>query len=127
MSKMNPEIKSKWVAALRSGEYQQTEERLCDGEGGFCCLGVLSDLHMKATGNGEWSEDYFRHPGYRADGIFKEDVPPRAVLDWAGMGSENPMMKLVDAEGEEYRDTIAELNDSGRTFAEIADLIEAQL
>lgn len=37
---MIPEIKAKWIAALRSGKYQQTKGVLKD-HGGFCCLGVL--------------------------------------------------------------------------------------
>jgi hypothetical protein len=39
--KMNPELKAKWVAALRSGKYEQ--ERGDIGRGNkLCCLGVLS-------------------------------------------------------------------------------------
>jgi hypothetical protein len=54
---MNPEIKARWVAALRSGEYQQTTGNLRT-ENGFCCLGVLCDLHSKATGI-EWAVDTY--------------------------------------------------------------------
>lgn len=35
-----------WVKALRSGNYRQIQRRLSDGEGGFCCLGVLVALHQ---------------------------------------------------------------------------------
>lgn len=41
---MNQEIKAKWVAALRGGKYKQGEGCLNDGNGGFCCLGVLCDV-----------------------------------------------------------------------------------
>lgn len=44
---MNEEIKAKWVAALRSGKYQQTSGQLRRNEGessSFCCLGVLCDV-----------------------------------------------------------------------------------
>ena len=37
---MNKEIKEKWVAALRSGEYEQARKKLYYA-GGYCCLGVL--------------------------------------------------------------------------------------
>jgi hypothetical protein len=37
---MDPNLKAKWVEALRSGEFNQTTGRLHDYEG-FCCLGVL--------------------------------------------------------------------------------------
>lgn len=40
---MNPELKAKWVEALRSGEYTQGRGWLCR-EGKYCCLGVLADL-----------------------------------------------------------------------------------
>ena len=37
---MDPAIKKKWVAALRSGEYEQGQGYL-QKDGKFCCLGVL--------------------------------------------------------------------------------------
>lgn len=43
MGKLNPEFKAKWIAALRSGDYQQTQETLRDSKG-FCCLGVACDV-----------------------------------------------------------------------------------
>lgn len=36
----NQELLKAWVAALRSGQYEQTQGVLCDGKG-YCCLGVL--------------------------------------------------------------------------------------
>ena len=48
---MNPEVKKRWLAALRSGEYAQTTGKLHrldpdvfepnDIPAGYCCLGVL--------------------------------------------------------------------------------------
>lgn len=39
---MDPELKKKWVEALRSGDYEQGETRLYTGSTNqFCCLGVL--------------------------------------------------------------------------------------
>lgn len=40
---MNPEIKAQWIAALRSGSYDQCIGRLTDGTG-YCCLGVLREI-----------------------------------------------------------------------------------
>lgn len=37
---MDANLKSKWVEALRSGQYEQTAEQLVCG-GAYCCLGVL--------------------------------------------------------------------------------------
>src|SRR5258708_20271541 len=53
-SMMNPDVKVKLLAALRSGEYEKTTGRLArksdDGTKiGYCCLGVLSDLAAKRS------------------------------------------------------------------------------
>lgn len=36
--------RKKWVKALRSGGYQQGQNKLKNHEGAFCCLGVACDL-----------------------------------------------------------------------------------
>lgn len=39
---MDKELKAKWVAALRSGDYKQAKDVLHDpATGGYCCYGVL--------------------------------------------------------------------------------------
>jgi len=52
---MRPEIKAAWIAALRSGKYKKTVGDLRNPNG-FCCLGVLCDLHAKAN-LGFWDQD----------------------------------------------------------------------
>lgn len=43
--KMDPELKQKWIAALKSGEYKQGKARLHDKNAGtYCCLGVLNEV-----------------------------------------------------------------------------------
>lgn len=120
---MKAEIKAQWVQALRSGEYRQGQRTMRTNDGAFCCLGVLCDIHAKATG-GEWSEpndsnDWYRYMGQGAD------LPPD-ILQWAGLNSQNP---IVSHDGTHSH--LSDLNDGAmckaRTFAEIADLIEAQL
>src|ERR1700722_19140718 len=40
--KMDPALKAKWVAALRSGEYKQGDGKLHNRtDDSYCCLGVL--------------------------------------------------------------------------------------
>jgi hypothetical protein len=39
--KINADTKDLWLPALESGEYKQASNKLYDGEGGYCCLGVL--------------------------------------------------------------------------------------
>ena len=112
---MNPQIKQKWVSALRSGEYQQTQERLRK-EDGFCCLGVLCDLYGKEN-NVEWN---LANNGHNYEFQDKESHLPSSVMEWAGVGDQNPDINNGTK-------TLAELNDIGYTFNEIADLIENHL
>jgi hypothetical protein len=101
---MVPEIKAKWVEALRSGEYEQGCGALRTEDGKYCCLGVLTDLYCKAK-------------GVTFDGVTRSNrwVLNLSVRRWAGLESPNPAVPQAP---------LAWLNDSGRTFAEIADLIE---
>lgn len=42
---MDKELKAKWVAALRSGEYKQGKGRLYDARSNaYCCYGVLRHI-----------------------------------------------------------------------------------
>lgn len=43
------ENRKKWIAALRSGEYEQGVEYLCS-DGKYCCLGVLCSVYERETG-----------------------------------------------------------------------------
>lgn len=45
---MRPDVKAKWITALRSGEYRQGRGSLREHDA-YCCLGVLCDLHAKET------------------------------------------------------------------------------
>ena len=40
MKKLPKRFKDKWVKALRSGDFEQAEGTLFDGENKYCCLGV---------------------------------------------------------------------------------------
>ena len=52
--KLKPAIKTKWLEDLRSGDFEQTQEVLFDGEA-YCCLGVLS-VQMAKLGACGWRE-----------------------------------------------------------------------
>lgn len=112
---MNPEIKAKWIAALRSGDYKQGRNQLRKQDS-FCCLGVLCNLHAQA------------HPEIAAKEIstesymdYREALPP-SVRQWADI---NAYGDPVHINGRIKR--LAHHNDAGRTFLELADAIEAQL
>ena len=116
---MNSQIKQQWVTALRSGEYTQTRWNL-QTEQGYCCLGVLCDLYAKETGT-KWkvhtTEDDEPFTYYSFDDC--GSCLPDSVEKWAGLAMPNPHVK-----GES---SLAELNDGGSTFTEIAQLIEENL
>jgi hypothetical protein len=104
---MKHEVKQKWCAALRSGEYRQGKGRLKRKERGveeFCCLGVLCDIYSKETGTpwlGQHMHQSWLYPHYK-------------VREWAVV--------------EEIKcDSLACMNDAGKSFEEIADYIETSL
>lgn len=47
---MKQSYAKKWVKALRSGKYKQTQKKLKD-ETGYCCLGVLCEVAGKKFTN----------------------------------------------------------------------------
>ena len=123
----------KWVAALRSGNYEQTTHRL-RGKKGFCCLGIACDLYMKATGKGEWKkksqrfgsgslEPYYGFEIHDGEHMVNADtILPQVVMDWIGI--HGAMGGYVKSDG-----TAASLdydNDLGMDFSEIADIIESE-
>lgn len=116
--KMNPEIKKRWVDALRSGEYQQTHGNLWDSDG-FCCLGVLSDLAVK-DGVVEWDLGVIQDPetDHRSAGLLHDKV-----IDWAGLERRDP--EVTDQK--DRPTTLSIINDMGEPFTVIADIIEEQL
>jgi hypothetical protein len=126
---MKQEIKEKWVAALRSGEYRQTRSTLRD-ETGFCCLGVLTDLYLKENDE-EW---VLINTHYSFDD--ENLLLPQQVQEWAEIDTD-PRLSLNEASSairialESYQSnippTLAVLNDYGVPFKEIADVIENQL
>ena len=144
---MNPEIKKQWLEALRSGKYEQGEGQLqyIDRENfrdltskinsqSFCCLGVLCDLHSKATDT-KWEEKITD-----ANYLGINDVLPDEVKEWAGLSADDPEIEYPTGYTDEnekpvtHKSNISRLNDGYNkadnkqfTFTELADLIEAQL
>lgn len=103
----------KWVDALRSGDYKQTNGRLRDNNG-FCCLGVGCEIFD----------------------VRKECFMPEEIWKY---GNENSVevapIELINALSLHdnigtihgpFPNDLANLNDNGFTFAEIADFIERE-
>lgn len=128
---MNREVKAKWIAALRSGKYQQGRHRLVRKEGSgysYCCLGVLCEV-MGATRMN--ANDDLLLFGYKDTS--DEGTIPRALAREVGLDT-NPIVTVKAflpknaLSAYDANMTLAALNDSGRyNFNEIADIIEAQL
>jgi hypothetical protein len=109
---MNPEIKTKWLEALRSGKYKQGNRVLrktTDDQDEYCCLGVLCDLISPEKWHkpeiGTWVAFL------STNGDKKRHFPPDEIMRVAGLSTENG-------------DTLAGKNDEGESFEEIAKYIE---
>lgn len=104
---MNPELKSEWVAALRSGKYRQARGHICASSSrldsfGFCCLGVLLSVHQRRTPG----QPVFQTPNVYA---YVEET-------------------LLQTEQFVAVDKLVSMNDAQRkSFAEIADWVEENL
>lgn len=104
----------KWVAALRSGEYEQGTNAL-NKNGKMCCLGVACEIAIKYGVS--------LKIGYYCDANIKTydgetGILPSSVRDWLG---------LYARDGEsQHAGKLTIFNDSGKTFSEIADIIESE-
>lgn len=133
-------VRAKWITALRSGEWGQTLgalrciewEAVSDGDGhveaivkddSFCCLGVLcaletrlddpEDIIVVEAGDGECGKWETGVDAYDANDT---DMP------WLGA-----VYGVSDKQSMVLGSYLASMNDTGSTFAEIADWVEANL
>ena len=103
---MKQDLKEKWVAALRSGQFQQGTRYLRIKDK-YCCLGVLI------------------HCVYGDKGLVNPD--PRGIFSTAGHANRStiPVDMCEDIEIEHsVALSLAGMNDSGKSFEEIAVFIE---
>ena len=124
---MNPQIKSQWTQALRSGEFLQGNSKLRDfhptqGDHTFCCLGVLTQLFINEHPDACWAQSpsFRERANLEVNGvIFATSYLPFPVAQWAGLDSGHVPVQPLG------RDTsLAYLNDQGTSFEKIADIIE---
>lgn len=134
---MNPQIKTQWIAALQSGEYAQCKGTLtqvtADGKESHCCLGVLTELAVKAgviTRNNTIRDDGSVKVSYGE--AYESGTASYEVRKWAGLDDPNPNVEYGEF-GDDNKISLAELNDGARRlsrpveFPEIAAIINAQL
>lgn len=129
-------VAKQWVETLRSGKYKQGHLGLetidsKTGEHSFCCLGVLCDLAVKAgvitradgprtiTSEGNLAVHFGRKDRSTAA------LPP-AVQEWAGLAT--PAGRFDHGAKFDVRGSysLMALNDTGMSFNDIANVIEAE-
>lgn len=109
---LNSTVKRDWLKALRSGEYKQANNRLCNRLGEMCCLGVLYDSAI----DGEWVQGL---TGWLIPGPTLEKhngfALPRRIRDKIGLdhSDEAQLIRMND--------------NQRRNFAYIANWIETNL
>ena len=121
---MRQEVKKKWIAALRSGEYKQGRESLRPTENTYCCLGVLCDLYKQTRHKGKWLLNDFDYPvfDFLIGGKHESNELPPEVIKWAGLDDSNPGIMVNN-----HRSSLAEMNDEKNSnFKKIANLIKEQ-
>ena len=117
------ELVKKWIEALRSGEYTQSIGRLSDGRGGFCCLGVLCDIvnpdgwtEIPSYGMPPDDEPQTAYRGSNPHETLGTGLAPTSV--WRGQAGLGDVLN---------QSTLANMNDNGFSFKEIADYIEGRI
>lgn len=141
--KMDPEVKGKWLTALRSGEYEQGKGYLKvepedeNDKPKYCCLGVLCDVAIKSgLPLDEETVTDVNNEGYELQAVKfngNQSFLPPQVQDWAGMDGDgwsggDPTVITKYGEEDELEFNISVLNDGENyDFNALADLIEAQL
>lgn len=126
MNRLPAPLKNKWTTTLRSNKYPQGNGSLADIESdAHCCLGVFCEIAP-----GVEKDEHSEH----RDFIFKykDSVDlfylPKALADEYFEGLTNPSIELWGdlkfADKGSQSTTLAQLNDNGFTFKQIADVID---
>lgn len=108
--KLEPDFKRRWIEALNSWDRKQGKGALCskneDGEWCFCCLGVAADInHIPWSEKNGWLREF-----YFSDSKERYRLPDdyQNLAPWT-------------------LDYLADMNDAGYSFREIAFWIEQNL
>jgi hypothetical protein len=115
---MDPDIKAKWLEALRSGEYKQATQVL-QNRRGYCCLGVL----CRAVG-AEFQELH------SDDDRYYDNVPVLDGINLANGDDGELSRSFLRRAGltEENQTRLIDMNDTEKaSFLLIAEYIEKSL
>lgn len=119
---MKRELRDRWVKALRSGKYKQAIGRLKGPQkksqhtanrqvDGYCCLGVLLDIDHPEG----WYDDSFGRAAHALASKSGHSTKGQYI---------NPSTALRLGLPAGLQKTLGKLNDSGKSFKEIATYIE---
>lgn len=125
-----------WTDELRSGNRNQTTGKLDEEINGVrrqCCLGVACDLFrdeigLKVVVRTDDFKSLYEYGEHQETGLL-----PTEVMDYLGFDDYNPAIELplnneqrnqVDLDAMSSMFTLAQLNDGGLTFEQIADVID---
>lgn len=114
--KMDADIKRQWVEALRSGKYPQAKKALRT-DAGYCCLGCVADVL-----GCKWSITSDHLGRYRAEIVDTEGEYYSGSRDWLPYPLEEKASLPPTVQ-----QFLAGMNDDRKSFAEIADFIDANL
>lgn len=123
---MHAEIAELWTTELRSGRFTQGWNALRSSQDEYCCLGVLCEIAVRegvipaamqpyrlrdyvyGVSSGDW------HRNDRSNSVL-----PHVVMEWAGISTGVGIL----ANGS----MLTTINDDGTSFADIADIIDANV
>jgi hypothetical protein len=111
------ERRERWIEALESGRYKQTDGTLREVNGknaSYCCLGVLCDLEMEK--GQRWTSSHGSE--FVIKPLFTDvptEVPFGGYVDYP---PDSILKKLKVSD--DLAKTLADMNDSGKTFKDIA-------
>lgn len=108
------EFARQWIAALRSGKYVQGTGALRTEDGTWCCLGVACNEANPRDWYKSADRSAWRYLGFT--GTLPSSVQSRLRLSEEG-----------GSFGASDKERLANLNDDGASFAEIANVIEREL
>jgi len=116
---MKKDLAMKWCEALESGKYQQAIGALRNSVNSFCCLGVACDL----VAPGDWVDD--DGEAYKTS---YSAFPPTPIQDTYGFLTracefKNVPEDLLKKHGTDRHKSLAEVNDNGWTFKQIAAFV----
>lgn len=118
--------KAEWIAALKSGQFAQGKECLCE-DGKYCCLGLLSHLQKRLNNSGKSFRDGELFGA--SELILSSDNPVFAILQGRGDVPYTVLHVIYTHDlnyprNIHYCFSLAGLNDAGASFEEIADVID---